>query len=950
MIGAMHTDRQGGAGSRRYAPPAATYRVQLRAGFGFAVARRLVPYFAALGVSHLYCSPFFTAAPGSAHGYDVVNHDQVNPELGGLAGLYALSEALRARDMGLLADIVPNHVGLAGGANPWWRDVLRHGPASPYAPYFDINWDAQPHLPSGKLVYPILGRPFGAALEAGELRLDLADGDLVLRYYDHALPLAPATYPQIVGLPPPELRARLGDPAALTALAGILDALPAAPPAQADRLLERFRALLASEPALAAHVRARLDTLNGRPGDPASFDALDALHAAQHYRLASWRVSGEEINYRRFFDINDLAAIRVEREDVFMATHRLLGDLVARGVVTGVRVDHVDGLYDPAAYLQRLRRLLRAASAGLTDREPPIYVEKILAAGEALPPDWPVAGTTGYDFLAHADGLLVDRTGSRELTLLHERLAGGPARPADIAYAAKRQVTRTAFAGEVNVLAAELYRLAQRRRRWRDLTLRQLRQALETTLACFPVYRTYIVGEQAGAPDAAIVERAMAEARRREPALADGALDFLAAVLLLAGDDLDPDERARRVRFRRRFQQLSGPVMAKGVEDTTFFRYPRLLSLNEVGGDPAAFGMPVKEVHRWLAARARDWPHALSATSTHDTKRSEDTRARLHVLSEVPRAWRVEVRAWARLNRRFRATLHGDPVPDAGVEYHLYQTLVGAWPAGMVAPDDEYRARLAEYLTKALREMKLATSWTDPDARYEAACQDFLAALLDPVRSADFLARLAAFVARIAPAGALNALAALTLKALAPGCPDFYQGTELPALTLTDPDNRRPVDYARREALLAALPARPPADLAAPEAKLWFTHRLLALRARWPDLLAEGDYRPLATRGRHARSVFAFARRRGDACLVVALPRLTARLLGADSAPPRGDRWEDTAVELPRAVGGWRDELGAGEPPAAPGRLVPCRDLFAALPFAVLAGEVTTRPARRADS
>ena len=930
----------GGASDRRYRPPIASYRLQLHAGFGFADARRFLPYFEGLGISHLYCSPFFRAAPGSTHGYDVLDHNQVNPELGGLAALYELGDELRARDMGLIADIVPNHVGLASGANPWWRDLLRHGRDSRWANYFDINWEAQPHMAPGVLVYPILGQPFGAALEAGELRLALVENDLALCYYDHQLPLAPQSYPDVVGLPPLDLRAQLSDPAALSEWVEIVEALPGAGAEQVDLLLGRFRSLLASEPAIAVHVRAQLDRFGGEVGRPETFDPLEALLRRQHYRLAYWRVSGEEINYRRFFDINELAAIRVERADVFEETHRLLFDLVRGGIVTGVRVDHVDGLYAPAEYLERLRDGLREASAGVTAHDLPIYVEKILERDESLPGDWPVTGTTGYEFLSRVDGLFIDRSAAREMTQTYDRFIGAPQRFPDIVYGAKRGIARQAFAGEINVLASQLHRLAQRHRLYRDETLRSFRRAIEAVMATFPVYRTYLVHDHPGEPDRQTIERAVSEARRREPDLSTGALGFLATVLLLGQGqerDLDPAELEQWTHFRRRFQQLSGPVMAKGFEDTALYRYNRLVSLNEVGNDPSGFGMPAQEVHRWFAERARTMPSAMSTSSTHDTKRGEDTRARLHVLAEVARVWRREVRSWSRQNRRHRAMLQGEPVPDPNTEYLIYQTLVGSWPDGGAAPDDAFRARLSDYLTKAMREMKVATSWLNPDDRYEAACQEFLAAILDPARSSAFLGRVAPLVRSIELAGAINSLGGLVLKTLAPGSPDFYQGAELWARTLTDPDNRRPVDFALRHALLAGQSEDPPGDLTAAEVKLWLTRRLLRVRADRASVLAGGVYQPLATSGAHADHLFAFARYGPEAsagCLVVVVPRLTMRLIGEERMPPLGARWDDTAIELPEVAAGWRDELtGATLPPGSP---LTARDLFTRLPFAVL--------------
>jgi (1->4)-alpha-D-glucan 1-alpha-D-glucosylmutase len=919
--------------ARRYATPRASYRVQLHKGFTFDDVRARLPYFAALGISHLYFSPIFTAAPGSTHGYDVFDHGQINPELGGISALYALGEELIARDIGLIVDMVPNHVGLATSANPWWRDLLRHGEGSRYANFFDINWATQPHLPSGVVVYPILGQPFGAALEAGELRLILEEHDLALAYYDHHLPLALASYPDVIGLPPLDLRAQLSDPAALGDLLGLLDGLRAASSDDAERLLEQFRRLLGQEPALVDYVRSRLAEMNGTVGDPASFDRLEAILLRQHYRLAFWRVSGEDINYRRFFDINDLAAIRVEREEVFAGTHRLLLSLVEQGLVTGVRIDHVDGLYDPGAYLQRLGARLREASARRTDREIPIYVEKILEEGESLPAAWPVAGTTGYDFMAHNDGLFIERGSVLETTRTYERFIGQPVRFRQLRYDAKKQIARTSFAGEVNVLATALHAIAQRDRRQRDSTLRALRNAIEAVLAAFPVYRTYSADGQVGPDDRALIEAAVSGARRHDRNLSTEAIDFLAEVLLLDGT-LDPAEYEQRLQFRRKFQQLSSPAMAKGFEDTTFYRYNRLLSLNEVGSDPSLFGAAPEEVQAWFAARAVEWPRAMSASSTHDTKRSEDARARLHVLSEIFERWRTEVNGWAEMNAAYRTTIAGDPVPDPNTEYLLYQALVASWPEAGMAIDDTYRARIAEYLTKAMREMKTHTSWTNIDERLEGAAQEFLTAILAPGRSEGFVAAVGRFVAAIEGAALRDSLGMLIIKGTAPGFPDFYQGTELWDRSLTDPDNRRPVNYDERERLLRALPDTAPTDLADPATKLWVTRRLLALRAEHPAIFEAGAYTALEATGEHAANVFAFARQGDGTRLVVAVPRLTTRLVGLAADAPLGAVWGDTALALSDG-GGWCNAF-TGASVTAKGGTLALADLFATFPFAIL--------------
>ncbi len=884
----------------RYGTPSASYRLQLHAGFGFARAAEVVPYLRDLGVSHLYLSPIFAASPGSTHGYDVFDHGQVNPELGGLAAFYDLAGLLRDNDMGLILDIVPNHVGV-GWENPWWRDVLRYGPGSRYAGYFDIDWAGQPQMPAGKVVVPILGQPFGMALESGELQLAIDEGEPVLRYYGQTLPIAPGTFASLVGLPPVDLREQLRDPASLTSLIELLEALQREEPDRLEKLLVQWRTLMRDEPALLGHLERQVTLFNGTPDDPASYDRLDDLLARQHYRIADWRVSAEELNYRRFFDVNTLAGIRVEREDVFDHVHRLVFDLVASGFVTGVRVDHIDGLYDPQGYLVRLREGLDRAAEGVTRKNIPIYVEKILEGDERLVASWPVDGATGYEFMARVDSLLVDPAGRDRMEMTRRQQTGDSSSFETTTYGAKRQLARAAFSGELNVLAAELYRIAQRRRRFRDLTLRALRDALSGTLAAFPVYRTYMSGDAGHARS--IIERATGLALHREPYLSDLAVAFVREVLLLEGD-LDPDERTRREHFRRRFQQLSGPVTAKGVEDTSFFRFIRLLSMNEVGGDPDSFGRTPAEVHTWMTDRAEHWPGAMSASSTHDTKRSEDVRARLDVLSEIARDWDREVNAFVRLNARHKRRGEDEEAPGSRFEYYLYQTLVGSWPAE--GPGPEYRERIREHARKAMREAKLETSWMRPNDAYEEETLAFIDRILDPVQSGAFQRRVSALVQRIQPAAALNTLSALALKMLAPGFPDIYQGTECVSLSLTDPDNRRPVDFEALAGRVAALAASPP-DVGIDERKLWLTRRLLALRSQHPRLFAEGSYAPLQPAGSLESRLFAFQREAEGELLAVAIPIRCFRLVEREGAF-RAGTWADTLVGLSPALR-WCDAL-----------------------------------------
>ncbi|MCC7364043.1 MAG: malto-oligosyltrehalose synthase [Dehalococcoidia bacterium] len=913
----------------RYAPPRATYRLQMHAGFTFADACAVVPYLRDLGISHLYLSPISAARPGSEHGYDVIDHSKVNPELGGLAGLYELGDALIAAGMGLILDIVPNHVGI-GGDNPWWRDVLRYGPRSKFAQHFDIDWEAQPQMARGVLIVPVLGKPFGRALEDGELRLDIDGGEVVVRYFDHVLPISPRSYGEIFGLLPPELRGEMRDPAAFSALIDLLDELGRADPAHSETLLARWREIVGEEPAFEAYVRAALDGINGEPGNSPSFDRLDRILQEQHYRLADWRISGDELNYRRFFDVNGLAGIRVEREDVFDDVHRLLFQLVERGIVTGVRVDHVDGLYDPPAYLARLRAGLQAAAAAHTELPLPIYVEKILEGDEELPGDWPVAGTTGYEFMAVVDGLLVDPGGRNAMEGTFRRFTGLRMRLDQVSYEARVQVAEAAFAGEINVLAYQLHRIAQRHRLHRDNTLRQLRSAIRAVLASFPVYRTYLGQTE---QSTAYLRFAMEQARAREVRVSDEAFNFLAEVLLLEAE-VEDEEQARRVHFRRRFQQISGPVMAKGFEDTTLYRYNRMVSLNDVGGEPGRFGRTQAQVHQWMAERSRTWPQGMLASSTHDTKRSEDVRARLDVLSEVPDEWRSAVIAWQRMNDRHRTDLNGDSAPSPNTEYYLYQALAGTWQNG--GPDAEYRERMRTHITKAMREAKVETSWVRPDEEYEAAVLRFTDRILDGRRSRAFVRSMGAFVQRIRPAGAWNGRTALVLKALAPGMPDFYQGTEWEALTVTDPDNRRPVDFGALTAALAHIPvaAPGPAELLTPGGKLWLTRALLGIRAHFADVLTDGAYVPVEVTGGAAAHTFAFMREQGGRRLLAVVPVHVAHLLGDDGVPR--DAWAGGRLAAP--PGRWRELLTGKDVKSEDGG-IPLTCVLDDLPIAVLAQE-----------
>ncbi len=947
-------------------PRRATYRLQLGPSLTFEGVARLAPYLDALGISEVYLSPCFRAGPGSSHGYDVVDHGSFNPEFGSLATFEAMAQTLRERDLGIVLDIVPNHMGVAGDTNPWWLDVLENGPVSRYAAFFDINWTPIRAPLRNVLLLPVLPDQYGTALEAGMLSLEFAEGAFFIRYAGARLPLAPRSYPRILRHRFDRLRERLGeDHPSLHELMSILTAIDHLPPptepdparreeqAREKEVVKRRLAGLAKESEdVRAYIDDNVSAFNGSPGDPASFDLLDALLGEQAYRLADWRVAGDEVNYRRFFDVNHLAAIRMEVPQVFETTHRLVARLIGAGLVTGLRVDHPDGLYAPGEYFRRLQeeaivhvarrlvpdldaahadallarhRIARTDPAGPDARPLWVLAEKILLGEEALPDWWLVGGTTGYDFLVSVNGLFVDRSASRQMTAIYHRFVRERPAMADLAYEARRLIMQTTMAGETNQLGHRLSALADRNRRSRDFTLPILVRAIRETIACFPIYRTYVGDEavEVSTRDRAYIQRAIAEAQRRNPQVSTSVFDFLRDVLVLRVPAPSGDPTAWRD-FVARFQQATGPVMAKGVEDTAFYRYHRLVSLNEVGGDPARFGEAVAAFHGRNMTRRERWPASLLATSTHDTKRGEDVRARIDVLSEIPAEWHARVRRWRRLARRFKRPVAGALAPARNEEYLLYQTLVGAWP---VEEWDEARPRFTDriqaYMEKAVKEAKVHTGWINPDPDYDVAVREFVAGILAP--GSPLVADLRPFQALVARHAMVSSLAQTVLKIASPGIPDFYRGTEGWDLALVDPDNRGPVNFeaarARLDTLAAEIEAR--ADRTALCAgllegwrdgriKLFTIMRALGVRRADPGLFVEGDYLPLTASGRQIDHLVAFARRRAGRAVIAVAPRLTVRLTGFSGEWPLGEAgWADTWVGLddPDLGGTWMDRF-----------------------------------------
>jgi (1->4)-alpha-D-glucan 1-alpha-D-glucosylmutase len=921
--------------------PRATYRLQFHKDFGFDDAIRVLPYLAELGVSHVYCSPIQRARAGSMHGYDVVAHDEVNPELGGEEGFARFVDALQAHGMGQLLDMVPNHMGVFGADNAWWMDVLENGPASLYAQHFDIDWQPLNVELAGKVLLPVLGGHYGEVLASGELvlRFEPEAGGFALMYFDHRFPLAPERYPAVLARALAQLDESADDAASLASIATAFGHLPGRdatePEARAERardkelLKARLARLAQRHPSVARALAAAVAELNLATAR----DALHALIEAQAYRLAYWRVAADEINYRRFFDINDLAAVRMERDDVFEATQSFALDLAAAGKVDGLRIDHPDGLYDPARYFEKLQQgYARRAGLVLPAQDAqgrparPLYVvaEKIAANDEEVPEGWHVHGTTGYRFANVANGVLVDTTAEETIGHAWRRFTGEVQGFHALSQAGRREVMRNALSSDLNMLSSELLRIARSDRRTRDYTLNALRRALADVAACMPVYRTYII-DGPSAQDERFIDEATAGAERQSSDADRSVFDFLRRTLRgVAVEGAAPALAERVRRFAVRFQQFSAPVTAKGVEDTAFYRYFPLSSLNEVGGEPDRFGIEVEEFHALSTDRALRWPHTMLATSTHDNKRSEDVRNRIDVLSEMPNEWVLALTRWHGLCRDTRRQLACEDAPSRADEYLLYQTLLGTLPLGGLdaASAPAFADRIWQYMQKAAREAKLRTRWTQPDAAYEAALEGFVRAIVGNMDEGACLSDIQRLADRLSWFGAWNGLTLTLLKYASPGVPDLYQGSELIELSLVDPDNRRPVDYALRQRQLgelkrlaqpaahAGLAARVRALAAAPHdgrAKLWFIWRLLSLRRAQPALFREGSYEGLVAEGALARHVVAFARRHEGQALVVVAGRLFAGLCPADSAAPvlaQGEAWRGTTLRLPKALEG----------------------------------------------
>ena len=942
--------------------PVSTYRIQFNYQFGFSDAARIIGYLYELGITDIYSSPYFKACEKSLHGYDIVAPDTLNPEVGTEEEFERMLEELHSRGMGQILDFVPNHMCITGKDNLWWMDVLENGPGSVYADYFDIDWNPTKKELKDKLLLPVLGDQYGKILENGELLLRFEEGSLYLSYYDHKFPIIPKTYSMVFKHRLDSLKETMPpDNPHFTELLSIMTALshlPAYTEREPEKVEERSREKEIIKKRIwnlyneSTEIRNLLDEniriFNGTKGDHRSFDLLDELLGMQIYRLSHWRVATEEINYRRFFDINSLAAIRMENESVFMATHLFLMKLIRQGKVTGLRLDHPDGLYDPSEYFLRLQKecflQLRAGYLENLERDTPVvrdtsetgneslqiyenavktdryfkffYVigEKILTRGERMPEEWPIFSTTGYVFLNSLNGIFVDSRNARTFESLYQKFIGKKQNFQEIVYEKKKLIMQVAMSGEINTLAHYLNRISEKDRNTRDFTLNSLRTAISEAVAFFPVYRTYINSYEVKDRDRQYIEACIAKAGRKNPAVSGSIFEFLKDVLFLRfPEDYPESEKSIWLDFVMRFQQITGPVMAKGLEDTAFYVYNRLVSLNEVGGMPDRFGTPLETFHGQNIERHKFWPHALITTSTHDTKRGEDMRARINVLSEMPDEWRKKLFLWRRINRKKRVLVDGQPVPDQNEEYFIYQTLIGAWP--VVAVDSsgyqELLKRLKDYLLKSIREAKENTSWTNPNLTYEEAFTVFIDALLDRRANRQFITDFEEFQARVSHYGLFNSLSQTVLKLTSPGVPDIYQGTELWQFSLVDPDNRGTVDYTVRAEMLDEL-IRHEAEsgplnllgklLQEKESgmiKLYIMRKILNFRKAEKELFSTGEYVPLEGHDRKSEYFCAFLRRNGRKNVIVIVPRLVSSLMGEERSPCGESVWGDSTLIVP---------------------------------------------------
>lgn len=943
--------------------PTATYRLQFNYQFTFSDALKIIKYLHELGITDIYSSPYFAASKQSLHGYNIIDHNRINPEIGTEEDYDRLIAKLQGYDMGQILDIVPNHMYIKSNHNKWWMDVLENGPSSLYADFFDIDWSPVKKELKNKVLLPFLGDQYGNILENKELNLFFENGSFFINYFDNIFPLRPQTYIHILEHRIEDLKKSVPEDSfsimELLSIITSLKNLPSFLETSIDKINERNRekeiakkriqTLYNVSIEIRSFINENIDIFNGIKGNPKSFDLLDTLLNEQIYRLSYWPVATEEINYRRFFDVNELAAIKMENHSVFNETHKLLFSFVKEKKVTGLRIDHPDGLYNPSQYLQNLQQncfksilyghmenikkdIFLPYGSSFIDKEisnrydemiledpdsKPFYIigEKILIKSERMPEEWPIFSTTGYVFLNSLNGIFIETRNAKVFESIYSGFIKSKMDYQTMVYENKKLVMKTAMASEINTLGNYLNQISEKNRHTRDFTLNSLIEVITETIACFPVYRTYINNPEVKDRDRQHIEFALSKARRRNPSINTSIFDFLCNVLLLkCPDQMNEEDKKKYFDFVLKFQQVTGPVMAKGVEDTTFYVYNRLLSLNEVGGSPDRFGTPVETFHGQNIERSKFWPHALITTSTHDSKRSEDVRARINVLSEIPDQWKTHLLNWSRLNKNKKIAMEGRAVPDRNEEYFFYQILIGAWPINKMSKEayKNFKTRIKEYILKAIRESKIHTSWTNPDKLYEEITTVFIDAVLNNVPDNTFLKSFIPFQKMISLYGMYNSLSQTLLKITSPGVPDFYQGTEIWNFSLVDPDNRRPVDYKKRVKILSEIKKKeitiPQAELAKklitnPEngsVKLYTTYKALNYRKINKGLFEHGEYIFLETFGKKSGNICAFARRYKDSIAISIAPRFFTRLTDNTKVLPLGiDVWEDSVASVP---------------------------------------------------
>ncbi|WP_017720821.1 malto-oligosyltrehalose synthase [Kamptonema formosum] len=891
--------------------PVATYRIQVNSAFNFEATKNLIPYLKELGISEIYVSPIFKARKGSSHGYDVVDHSQINPELGTPEELEALVSELQQRDMGWVQDIVPNHMAY-DSQNLWLMDIMENGQDSDYSDYFDIEWNHPYEDIKGRVLAPMLGTFYGEALENGEIQLSYEESGLSVNYYSLKLPVRIESYSRFLthnlGYLPRALGGRNHpDFMKFLGIFYLIKNLPSEPKGKEryDQLAfvkGLLWELYTQNPHVQEFIDSNVKVFNGEKGNPESFNLLDSLLAEQFYRLSFWKVGAEEINYRRFFTVNELICVKIQELKVFNKAHALVSKLVEEGKITGLRVDHIDGLYDPTEYLKRLRQKVGTAY---------ITVEKILELKENLPEGWPIQGTSGYDFLNYLNGIFCRRETERKFTEIYSNFTDCHSSYQRLCLEKKHLIVDKNFAGDVDNLAQILKKIAGQSRRSSDFTLNGLKRTLSEVLALFPVYRTYVNGDGMREDDRAYIQEVIEEAKKRIPLLLNE-LNFIENLLLREFEKPLPPEDAQRLHFVMRLQQVTGPLMAKGIEDTLFYVYNRLISLNEVGGNPGKFGITAEEFHSFNQQQMAHWPHKMNATATHDTKRGEDARARLNVLSEIPEEWEKQVKRWSEINRSHKIEVGGRAVPAANDEYFFYQTLVGAFP-GYESERAEFVGRVKDYMLKSVREAKLHTAWLRPDTEYEEGFLAFVGKVLDPSDSNEFVKEFLPFQKWVAGYGIFNSLSQTLLKIASPGVPDFYQGTELWDLSMVDPDNRRPVNFDRRIWFLQELKEKAKTDILKllqallsdkedGRIKFFLTFQALQARCQNLEVFQTGDYQPLKVAGKFKEHIVAFARSSGDTTAIAVAPRFLTALVTPEGYPLGEQVWADTHIEIPQGA------------------------------------------------